>query len=78
MNGIKLKKRIVKRSSGMLDNKEISPMLTVEQAGRLLNVHPNTIRRWADTGVLKVYRINHRGDRRFKKDDVISTLESQE
>jgi len=49
-------------------------MLTVGQAARLLNLHPNTIRRWSKKGILKSYRISSRGDRRFRKEDVNQLL----
>ena len=49
---------------------EIEPMLTTSEVARILNVHINTIRRWANQGVLTSYRIGSRGDRRFKKADI--------
>ncbi|MCV0402247.1 MAG: GAF domain-containing protein [Chloroflexi bacterium] len=45
-------------------------LLSVAQAATLLGVHPNTIRAWTDAGRLTAYRINTRGDRRFRRDDV--------
>jgi diguanylate cyclase (GGDEF)-like protein/excisionase family DNA binding protein len=45
-------------------------LLTVAQAATLLGVHPNTIRIWTDAGRLTAYRINSRGDRRFRRGDV--------
>jgi excisionase family DNA binding protein len=58
----------------VLDEKEINPMLTTNEVARLLNVHINTVRRWSNTGVLRAYRICARGDRRFKRIDVLSLL----
>jgi excisionase family DNA binding protein len=49
-------------------------LLTVAQAATLLGVHPNTIRSWTDAGRLTAYRINARGDRRFRKGDVVRHL----
>ena len=46
------------------------PLLSVAQAAALLGVHPNTIRSWTDAGRLTAYRINSRGDRRFRHSDV--------
>ena len=46
------------------------PMLAIRDVARLLNVHENTVRRWSDRGLLKSYRLNHRGDRRFRKDHI--------
>jgi len=48
----------------------VSPMLSVRDVSRLLNVHANTVRRWSDSGILQSYRINPRGDRRFHKDEI--------
>ena len=45
-------------------------LLTVAQAATLLGVHPNTIRTWTDAGRLIAYRINSRGDRRFRRGEV--------
>jgi excisionase family DNA binding protein len=49
-------------------------MLTVGEVARILHVHPNTVRRWSDRGMLRATRITRRGDRRFRKQDVSSFL----
>lgn len=49
---------------------EIMPMLTVREVARLLNVHSNTVRRWSNQGIIRAYRINQRGDRRFRQFDI--------
>jgi excisionase family DNA binding protein len=49
-------------------------MLTVPEVAKLLHVHSNTARRWADQGIIKAYRISHRGDRRFKREDIYRFL----
>ena len=46
------------------------PLVSVAQAAGLLGVHPNTIRAWTDSGRLPAFRINIRGDRRFRREDV--------
>ena len=43
---------------------------TVSEAAEALGAHPNSVRRWADMGMLPSYRIGMRGDRRFKPQDV--------
>ena len=40
--------------------------LTVTKAARVLGVHPNTVRAWSEAGRLRYYRINERGDRRYR------------
>ena len=54
----------------MTSNQESNELLTVGQVARLLHIHPNTVRRWSNKGILESYRICDRGDRRFKKEDV--------
>jgi excisionase family DNA binding protein len=49
---------------------DLSNMLTVSEVSKLLHVHPNTLRRWADKGVIKSYCITPRGDRRFISSDI--------
>ena len=54
----------------MVNDNRISPLLRVSEAAILLNVHVNTMRRWSECGWIPTYRINPRGDRRFKREDV--------
>ena len=42
-------------------------LISVAQAAALLGVHPNTLRAWTDAGRLTAYRINARGDRRYRR-----------
>jgi excisionase family DNA binding protein len=49
-------------------------MLTASELAHLLNVHINTVRRWSNRGILKVYRIGPRGDRRFSQENIDSFL----
>ena len=52
--------------------------LSVTKAARLLGVHPNTIRTWSDAGRLRYFRINPRGDRRYRLGDLQRFLNSAE
>jgi excisionase family DNA binding protein len=51
-------------------------MLTTKEVADVLGIHPNTVRRWSDLGLLKTVRISCRGDRRFRYDDITSFLDS--
>ncbi len=52
--------------------------LSVTKAARLLGVHPNTVRAWSDQGRLRYYRINPRGDRRYRLGDLQRFLAAAE
>jgi diguanylate cyclase (GGDEF)-like protein/excisionase family DNA binding protein len=45
-------------------------LISVAQAAALLGVHPNTVRAWTESGRLTAWRINPRGDRRYRRADV--------
>ena len=49
-------------------------MLTTRDVARMFNIHINTVRRWSNLGVLEPYRFGPRGDRRFRKEDIINFL----
>ncbi|MEX1173777.1 MAG: helix-turn-helix domain-containing protein, partial [Chloroflexota bacterium] len=52
--------------------------LSVTKAARMLGVHPNTVRAWSDAGRLRYYRINQRGDRRYRLGDLQRFLAAAE
>ena len=52
----------------------MGPMLTVREVAQLLHIHSNTVRRWADRGIIRAYRISRRGDRRFRREDIAHFL----
>jgi excisionase family DNA binding protein len=54
---------------------QMDNMLTITEVSRLLHVHPNTLRRWADKGVIRSFCITPRGDRRFMSQDIDHFLE---
>src|SRR6187200_3565639 len=61
-----------------LPNRPIDATLSVTKAARLLGVHPNTVRAWSDAGRLRYYRINPRGDRRYRLGDLQRFLAAAE
>ena len=53
-------------------------MMPVGEASRILHVHPNTLRKWSDQGLIPSYRIGQRRDRRFTEEDLLTFLEQVE
>ena len=53
---------------------ELSEILTLKQACEILNCHPNTLRNWDNQGTLKAIRFGKRGDRRYKKEDILKII----
>ena len=49
-------------------------LLTVAEVAAWLKVHPNTVRRWAQKGLINSYRIGPRRDRRFDRTEVEQLL----
>jgi len=58
----------------MVDYNQMGNMLTIREVAHLLHVHPNTLRRWSDKGIIRAYRITPWGDRRFRRQDIASFL----
>jgi excisionase family DNA binding protein len=54
----------------MADYEQMDKMLTPREVAELLHVHPNTLKRWSDGGRIVAYRINPRGDRRYRLQDI--------
>ena len=60
-------KGIPKQKKPML---EFDIMLMPREVARMLGVHVNTVRRWANRSILEAYSIGPRGDRRFRQRDI--------
>ena len=60
------------RQSATLQQGDERRLLTLREVARLRRVHPNSVRRWADSGLIKSFRIGVRGDRRFMAEDIDS------
>ena len=53
----------------------LETMLTVRQVADFLHVSICTVRRWSNKGMLKFYRVGSRGDRRYRREDVLRFLD---
>jgi len=58
-----------------MDN-ESSTLLTLQEAAEMLNLHPETLRRWDNSGKLPAVRVNERGDRKYRREDVEKLIAS--
>jgi excisionase family DNA binding protein len=54
----------------MVIHDDTEKMLTVAEVTELIHIHANTLRRWSEQGLINSYRINARGDRRYKRSDI--------
>jgi len=50
-------------------------LLRIREAAEILGVNPETLRRWDREGKLKAIIISKRGDRRYKKEDIVQFVE---
>lgn len=50
-------------------------MVSVGEASHILSVHPNTLRKWSDSGMIPSCRIGQRRDRRFAVKDLLAFIE---
>ena len=54
----------------MAKDKQTGAMLTTGDVARIFDVHPSTVRRWSEQGILAAYRSNPRAMRKFRREDV--------
>jgi excisionase family DNA binding protein len=58
----------------MTNNEKKGQIVTLKEACEILNCHPNTLRKWDNKGFLKAIRFGTRGDRRYRKSDLMQLL----
>jgi excisionase family DNA binding protein len=54
--------------------KELESVVPTRVACNLLHIHPNTLRRWSDAGIIRAYRIGSKKHRRFILTDINNFL----
>ena len=52
-------------------------LLKISEAAKLLNVHPNTLRKWDKKGILIAVRFGERKDRRYRKEDIMKLVNKE-
>ena len=55
------------------ENAQMTPM-SISSVATFLGVHPNTIRKWANNGLIRCFRIGPRNDRRFELQHVMEMV----
>ncbi|MDP2749837.1 MAG: MerR family transcriptional regulator [Nanoarchaeota archaeon] len=63
----------------MNDNikKQIPELLSLQETCDILKCHPNTLRQWDKKGILKAVRFGERGDRKYKREDILKLLSNK-
>ncbi|HBK35031.1 TPA: DNA-binding protein [Candidatus Uhrbacteria bacterium] len=61
-----------------MKHEELPDILTMKQACEVLNCHPNTLRNWDSEGKIEAIRFGSRGDRRFRKSDILNFLKKNQ
>lgn len=56
--------------------KKVVRLLKIREAAEILNVNPETLRRWDRSGKLKAIIISKRGDRRYREEDIKKYLKN--
>ena len=58
-----------------MEKLSLGGMLTIRQVAAFMNVSISTVRRWSDKGMLDCYHVGSRGDRRYRRRDILQFLE---
>lgn len=49
-------------------------LLKIREAAEMLNVNPETLRRWDREGRLVAIKISKRGDRRYREEEILKLV----
>ena len=61
----------------IMSTKKTNEIVTLKEACEILHCHPNTLRKWDNSGFLKAIRFGRRRDRRYKKEDILKLLKTK-
>lgn len=61
----------------MTKNIKNEKLVTLKEACEILHVHPNTLRQWDKKGILKAVRFGVRGDRRYKRGNIVKLIDNK-
>lgn len=59
-----------------MNNLDMPELLTIKEASKLINVHPNTLRNWEREGKLSAMRLGSRRDRRYLKATILELCQT--
>lgn len=62
------------KTKPFVDPNSLPDFLTVNEVASILRIAPLTLKRWGNRGKLVPIRISSRGDRRYKKEDVLKFI----
>ncbi len=57
-----------------MNKQQLPELLTLAEACEALKAHPNSLRQWDNKGILKAIRFGQRGDRRYRKEDILDLI----
>ena len=60
-----------------MKDKGMPELLSLQEACDILKCHPNTLRQWDRKGILKAIRFGERGDRKYKREDILKLLSNK-
>ena len=61
-----------------IDIDNLPEILTIKEVANLLRISPLTVKRWGVKEKLKPIRINKRGDRRYRREEILEYLKKRE
>ena len=69
--------RSLRRKMEKIDIDNLPEILTIKEVANLLRISPLTVKRWGVKEKLKPIRINKRGDRRYRREEILEFLKQR-